>query len=103
MLTQSGFFPKRSGQGNREKSFVVRSNARRPLSELYTRSTEELGFSDELLSSSLAGDCYMMMTHFPPQSDRVLDPNEGFTYEGEQHGIIINGMVELVLDGEHIT
>lgn len=97
------FFPDRSGEGILERTFVVRAKARRPLSRLYTRSTEELGFEDELLSSSLAGDCYMMLSRFPPGADRDFKPREGFVYEGEQHGFVVEGSMELTLGDEVIT
>ena len=96
------FFPSRSGEGNNERNYVVRANSRRPLSRLYTRSTEELGFEDEMLSSSLAGDCYMMQTRFPPGQAYNNAVAEGYAYEGEQHGIVIQGQMELVLDSESI-
>ena len=96
------FFPSRTGKGFLERSCIVRANARRPLSNLYTRSAEELGFSDELLSSSLAGECYMMISTFPPLKYPQDDPSKGYAFEGEQHGIIIQGCVELKLDDEII-
>ena len=96
------FFPSRKGEGYLERSCVVRADARRPLSDLYTRSTEELGFSDELLSSSLAGECYMMISKFPPGETFLEEDREGYTFAGEQHGIIIQGNVELTLDKETI-
>ena len=96
------FFPSRTGDGDLEKSCVVRANSRRPLSNMYTRSTQELGFEDELLSSSLAGDCYMMISRFPPQSEATSKKKDGFTYQGEQHAIITQGQVELTLGDEVI-
>ena len=96
------FFPNRSGAGHLERNCVVRCHARRPLSNLYTRSTEELGFSDELLSSSLAGDCYMMISRFPPNSGQESQTDQGYAFEGEQHGIIIQGSIELTLANEII-
>jgi len=96
------FFPSRTGKGFLERSCVVRADARRPLSNLYTRTTDELGFSDELLSSSLAGECYMMISHFPSGADVMLDEDEGYVFEGEQHGIIIQGGIELKLADEII-
>ena len=97
------FFPSRSGSKPNERSYVVRAATRRPLSNLYTRSTEELGFEDQLLSSSLTGQCYMMLARFPPatQQQPVLD--KGYSYEGEQHGFVIQGSIELMLDDEVIV
>ena len=43
------FFPKQDGNGPLERKHVVRRENRRALSAMYTRSTEELGFEDELL------------------------------------------------------
>ncbi len=97
------FFPSRVGKGYLERSCVVRADSRRPLSNLYTRSTQELGFSDELLSSSLAGECYMMISKFPPGKNTQQDNRQGYAFEGEQHGIIIQGCVELTLADEVIT
>jgi len=96
------FFPTRSGAGILENSFVVRADARRPLSNLYTRSADELGFKDQLLSSSLAGNCYMMMTRFPPATEKTPEALDGFVYEGEQHGVVITGQIELTLGNEAI-
>ena len=96
------FFPERQGAGPRERAHVVRSEARRPLSNLYTRSVDELGFEDELISSSLAGGHYMMLSHFPAGAEHPTSPAEGYAYEGEQHGYVIRGLVELTLDGEII-
>ena len=96
------FFPSRSGKGNNERNYVVRAESRRPLSRLYTRTKEELGFNDEMLSSSLAGSCYMMQTRFPPGQEKKVSVSEGYAYEGEQHGIVIKGQMELILDNEAI-
>lgn len=60
------FFPTRSGRSDNERRYVVRSGNRRPLSNIYTRSFEELGFEDALLSSSLTGQFYMIISRFPP-------------------------------------
>ena len=96
------FFPSRIGAGNHERNCIVRSDARRSLSNLYTRTSEELGFNDELLSSSIAGQCYMLISHFPPMSKDHDDIREGYVFEGEMHGIIIKGSIELTLEDEVI-
>lgn len=96
------FFPSRTGKGPLERACVVRANARRPLSNLYTRSFSELGFEDELLSGSLAGGYYMILSRFPPGLSRLERPDEGYVFEGEQHGIVIKGQIELTLDEEII-
>lgn len=96
------FFPSRTGAGNNERNCIVRADARRPLSNLYTRTSEELGFNDELLSSSIAGQCYMLISHFPAVEKGNNGLNEGYVFEGEMHGIIIKGSVELTLEEEII-
>ena len=96
------FFPSRTGAGHHERNCIVRAGARRPLSNLYTRTSEELGFEDELLSSTIAGQCYMLISRFPPAQDRPEKAREGYVFEGEMHGIIIQGCVELTLEDEVI-
>ena len=96
------FFPSRTGAGNHERNCIVRADARRPLSNLYTRPSEELGFNDELLSSSIAGQCYMLISHFPAAEKDHSGLNEGYIFEGEMHGIIIKGSIELTLEEEVI-
>lgn len=96
------FFPKRSGDGSLEASHVVRSNNRRPLSSMYTRTSEELGFEDKLLSSTLSGACYLMETRFPAGQGASPDKIDGYVYEGEQHGIVTSGELVLILGSEKI-
>ena len=99
------FFPKRTGEGILESTHVVRANNRRPLSDLYTRTSAELGFHDELLPSTLSGKCYLMKSSFPAEKGAqpdCTDNNDGYAYEGEQHGIVTSGEVLLILGTERI-
>ena len=96
------FFPKVSGDGPLEQRHVVRKKNRRPLSDMYTRSTTELGFEDELLSSSLAGQCYLLLSRFPPKKGSAPKRLEGYVFEGEQHGLVLTGEIELKLGNETI-
>ena len=96
------FFPSRTGAGKNERSCIVRADARRPFSNLYTRTSEELGFNDELLSSTIAGQCYMLISHFPPAEKGHGETRESYVFEGEMHGIIIKGCIELTLEDEII-
>jgi uncharacterized cupin superfamily protein len=73
------------------------------LSGLYTRDARELGFVDELLSSSIAGELYMMISRFPPGAENEPPAGRGFAYAGEQHGVIIAGEIELILGDDVIT
>ena len=97
------FFPDRGGSGPLERAHVVRANQRRPLSDMYSRSTEELGFEDELLSSSLDGGFYLLISRFPAASRSRKSPLEGYAFEGEQHGLVLEGEILLLLDDEPIV
>jgi transcriptional regulator with XRE-family HTH domain len=97
------FFPDRGGDGPLERAHVVRASRRRPLSGMYSRSTEELGFEDELLSSSLDGGFYLLISRFPPASGAADSPLDGYAFEGEQHGIVLEGEILLLLDDERIV
>ncbi len=96
------FFPTRAGSSDHERSYVVKSGERRPLSSLYTRTFDELGFEDELLSSSLTGQFYMIMSKFPPGTEGRAAFEEGYVFDGEQHGIVVQGEVELTLGDDVI-
>ena len=96
------FFPVKAGKGELEQRHVVRAENRRSLSGMYTRSVDELGFDDQLLSSSLSGQCYMIMSHFPPGKGQRPSSQEAYQFDGEQHAIVIKGVVELRLDDEVI-
>ena len=97
------FFPRRSGQGPLEMRHVVRAENRRKLSGMYTRSKEELGFEDELLSSTLSGQSYLILSKFAPGAGNPPEPLEGYIFEGEQHAIVLTGEVELRLEDEIIV
>ncbi|OSQ47580.1 helix-turn-helix domain-containing protein [Marivita geojedonensis] len=96
------FFPVQSGEGPLERRHVVRAQNRRPLSDMYTRSKEELGFEDELLSSTLSGQCYLILSRFPPGAGEPPEPLPGYEFEGEQHAMVLSGEVELRLGHEVI-
>ena len=97
------FFPKQAGSGPLERQHVVRAKNRRPLSEMYTRSKQELGFEDELLSSTLSGQCYLILSRFPPGAGKSHEMSEVYQFEGEQHAMVLSGEVELLLADEVIT
>ena len=97
------FFPKQAGDGPLERRHVVRAQNRRSLSGMYTRSKEELGFEDELLSSTLSGKCYLILSKFPAGIGAPAEPLEGYRFEGEQHAIVLSGEVELRLEDEVIV
>lgn len=97
------FFPVQAGDGPLERKHVVRAGNRRVLSGMYTRSTEELGFEDELLSSTLSGGSYLILSKFRPGAGSPPERLEGYAFEGEQHAIVLTGEVELQLGDETIV
>ena len=97
------FFPNQPGDGPLERKHVVRAENRRALSSMYTRTTDELGFEDELLSSTLSGRCYLILSRFRPGAGTPPEPLEGYSFEGEQHAIVLSGEVELRLGDETIV
>lgn len=97
------FAPVGSGAGPLERHHVVRAENRRQLSDMYTRSEVELGFRDELLSSTLSGQCYLILSRFAPGTGEPPEPLEGYVFEGEQHAIVLTGEVELRLGDELIV
>jgi len=102
-VESSWFFPDRSGGGPLERTYVVRKTARRPLSDMYTRSTGELGFEDELLSSTLSGECYLLLSRFPAGVGAIPETAEGYVFDGEQHGLVLSGEILLKLGAEEIV
>ena len=97
------FFPKQVGAGPLERRHIVRAENRRALSGMYTRSPDELGFEDDLLSSTLSGQCYLILSHFPPGAGTPPEPMEGYIFEGEQHALVLSGEIELRLGDELIV
>lgn len=97
------FAPVQSGEGPLERHHIVRAENRRKLSDMYTRSEAEMGFRDELLSSTLSGDCYLILSRFAASKGAPPGPLEGYVFEGEQHAIVITGEVELRLGDEVIV
>ncbi len=95
------FFPTRRGAGPLERSYIVRADNRRRLNTLYNQSVEEIGYSDALLSSSIGGRFYMGISHYAPGSDRPEEPIH--QHDGEQHGVVVQGELELTLGDEIIT
>ena len=100
-ITPDWFFARRSGDGPMERAFVVRRHERRNLNALYAQSEQELGYTDSLLSSSIGGQFYMGIAHYAPGAERIDETMMSF--DGEQHGVLIEGELELRLGDEIIT
>ena len=100
-VTPDWFFARRPGAGPLEQAFVVRSQNRRNLNALYGQGVEELGYSDQLLSSSIGGHFYMGLAVYAPFSDRPEQPLQ--EHEGEEHGLVLEGELEMQIGEELIT
>lgn len=100
-VPQSWFFASRSGAGPMERTYVVRAGKQRSLNVLYGESVDEAGYDDRLLSSSLGGNFHLGISDYPPHSGRGDDAM--YSREGEQHGIVLEGELELILADEVIT
>ncbi|MEJ1996332.1 MAG: cupin domain-containing protein [Limibacillus sp.] len=100
-VTPDWFFARRSGAGPMEQAYVVRAQNRRSLNSLYGQDVQELGYTDMLLSSSIGGDFYMGMAVYAPYSEKPDDPLQ--RHEGEEHGIVIEGELEMQIGDEVMT
>lgn len=95
------FFARRPGSGPMERAYVVRKRNRRDLNRLYREDKTQIGLSDELLSSSIAGQILMGIAEYEPHSERP--GHTIYQHAGEQHGFILEGKLELQLENEFIT
>ncbi|MEM9148021.1 MAG: helix-turn-helix domain-containing protein [Pseudomonadota bacterium] len=100
-VPEEWFFARRPGAGPLERAYVVREANRRNLNLLYGETVEQAGYSDALLSSSIGGGFYMGLSDYPPHSEQVVD--HYYTREGEMHGLVLEGELELRLEDEIIT
>lgn len=100
-ISADWFFARRPGKGPMERAFVVRRRNRRELNTLYGEESEALGLSDELLSSSIGGSLFLGIATYEPHSSRPAHPM--YRHEGEQHGLIFKGELELQIADEKIT
>ncbi len=100
-VPEEWFFNHRPGSGPMERAYVVRHSNRRNLNLLYGEPIEQSGYSDQLLSSSIGGQFYLGVSEYRPHSEQVLD--QVFSREGEIHGIVLDGELELTIEAEVIT
>lgn len=97
-LSSDWFFSRRAGGGPMEQAYVVRRRKRRDLNKLYGESSETLGLTDQLLSSSINGSLCMGLATYEPHSYRPAHPM--YKHDGEQHGFIIDGALTLQIGDE---
>ena len=95
------FFARRPGTGPLERAHVVRSQNRRNLNLLYGETSEESGYTDWLLSSTIGGDFYFGVSDYAPRSEAKEE--DMFVRDGEQHCLVLEGEIELVLREEVIV
>jgi len=100
-VPEEWFFTHRPGAGPLERRYVVREQNRRSLNQLYHETVERAGYSDALLSSSIGGGFYMGISEYPAHSEQVV--NHIYARDGEMHGFVIEGEMELLLEDETIT
>lgn len=95
------FFARRPGSGRLERTHVVRARNRRNLNLLYDAPLEESGYTDWLLSSTIGGEFYFGISEYEPYSDTHND--NMVVRDGEHHGLVLEGEIELVLGDEVIS
>lgn len=95
------FFARRSGQGPLERACVVRRHQRRNLNALYGQTEGEIGYTDSLLSSTIGGRFYMGLARYAPGAERPDEPM--LVHDGEEHGVVIEGELEMTLGEEIIA
>lgn len=99
-VPEEWFVTRRPGAGPLERSYVVRQANRRNLNLLYDEAVETSGYSDALLSSSIGGAFYFGQSEYAPHSEQVTD--HFYAREGELHGLVLEGTIELQLENEII-
>lgn len=100
-VPEEWFFNHRPGTGPLERAYVVREPHRRNLNLLYGEPIEQSGYSDQLLSSSIGGSFYLGVSEYRPDSEQVID--QVFSRDGEIHGVVLDGELQLSLEAETIT
>jgi transcriptional regulator with XRE-family HTH domain len=95
------FFTRRPGTGPLERAHVVRAKNRRNLNLLYGEPAERSGYTDWLLSSTIGGEFYFGVSEYPPHQNHHRD--EIVVRDGEQHCLVLEGEIELLLGDEVIT
>ena len=80
-----------------ERPYIVRANRRRRLSYFGMASTDYMGREDFLLSAGLDGRLALGVSHYEPGGTAGDDH---YTHQGEEAGLVIEGEIELMLDGK---
>lgn len=93
----SWFFPNEAGPNDRERRILVRKEARRRLSRVYSLDTTALGYQDFLLSADLNLDLCSGLSRFEVGGK---SRGEATPSHGHMNGYVLKGRVKLTLDEE---
>ena len=96
----SWFFPVEAGRDDRERGVIVRSQARRRLSRMYSFDTSELGYQDFLLSDDLDLGLTMGLSRYEPGGRTHGAPASS---SGHICGFVLRGRVRLILDNDNFV
>jgi len=91
------FFPPGDDVDPREQRYIVRSRNRRRIAYSDIGYTDYQGMSDYLLSTNVEGSMAMGLTRLEPEGSTGDD---AYTHAGEEAGYVLEGAVELTIDGE---
>ncbi len=94
------FYPPGESADPREKRFIVRARNRRQLSYSRLGQADYLGMSDYLLSSNLEGQLVIGISTLHPGCS---SGDDGYSHDGEEAGYVMEGRLELTIDGETFT
>ncbi len=81
----------------RERPYVVRADRRRRLTYSGFATTDYMGFEDHLLSAGLDGELALGLSRYEPGGSTGDDL---YTHQGEEAGLVLEGEIEINLDGE---
>jgi transcriptional regulator with XRE-family HTH domain len=83
-----------------ERPYIVRSSHRRRLAYSAIASTDYMGAEDYLLSANLDGKLALGISYYEP---RGTAGDDLYTHQGEEAGLVLEGEIELLLDGRSFT
>lgn len=94
------FFDEAEPVPDEERPFIVRAGRHRRLTYSDMANTDYLGLEDHLLSAGLDGNLALGMSRYAPGGSTGDDMQ---CHEGEEAGLVVEGTIELTIDGETFT
>ena len=91
------FFQQPVSVRENERNYIVRAGNRRRLSYSALSGTDYLGLHDHLLCTNLNGQLALGISRYEPGASTGDD---SYRHEGEEAGIVLEGRLELTIDGE---